>query len=73
LPFFTKLVEYQKQFGRDGQQVSNALQTNAMLLDESWCDLLREYHWLLGVSLDGPEPMHDLYRFNKAGRGPGNA
>jgi len=49
--------------------VSNALQTNAMLLDNNWCELFRAYHWLLGVSLDGPEEMHDLYRFNKQGRG----
>ncbi len=31
------------------------MQTNAMLLDPDWCDLFRNYHWLLGVSLDGPE------------------
>lgn len=69
LPFFEKLVEFQKQYGRDGQSVSNALQTNAMLLDKNWCDLFRAYQWLLGVSLDGPEEVNDLYRFNKEGRG----
>jgi uncharacterized protein len=69
LPFFEKLVSLQKQYGRSGQAVSNALQTNAILLDESWCDVFREYSWLLGVSIDGPEPMHDLYRFNRGGQG----
>ena len=69
LPFFEKLVEFQKRFGRDGQNVSNALQTNAMLIDENWCRLFHEYNWLLGVSIDGPEELHDTYRFNKAGRG----
>src|SRR5580693_10127262 len=69
LPFFEKLVEFQKQYGRNGQSVSNALQTNATLLDKSWCDLFRAYSWLLGVSLDGPEEVNDLYRFNKEGRG----
>ena len=69
LGFFRKLVEYQKQHGRAGQNVSNALQTNAMLIDEAWCELFHEYNWLLGVSIDGPEQMHDLYRFNKQGRG----
>ena len=61
LPFFEKLVEFQKHYGRNGQSVSNALQTNAILLDENWCDLFREYQWLLGVSLDGPEDIHDRY------------
>jgi uncharacterized protein len=69
LPFFHKLVELQKRYGRDGQSVSNSLQTNAMLLDRDWCALFREYHWLLGVSLDGPQEVHDRYRFNKEGRG----
>ena len=67
--FFQKLVEFQKRYGRDGQVVSNALQTNAVLINEDWCDLLREYSFLLGVSLDGPQDVHDLYRFNKSRQG----
>jgi uncharacterized protein len=69
LPFFEKLVSFQQQQGRNGQSVSNAMQTNGMLLDKNWCDLFRSYHWLLGVSLDGPEAIHDLYRYNKEGHG----
>ena len=69
LPFFRKLIEFQKQYGRNGQTVSNSMQTNGMLLDQSWCDLFLSYNWLLGVSLDGPEPLHDQYRYNKQGRG----
>ena len=69
LPFFKRLVELQKQYGRDGHNVSNALQTNAILLDESWCEVFHEYNWLLGISIDGPQEMHDLYRYNKAGQG----
>ncbi len=67
LPFFRKLVQLQKERGRDGHNVSNALQTNGMLIDDEWCELFREYNWLIGLSMDGPEPVHDLYRFNKAG------
>jgi uncharacterized protein len=69
LPFFEKLVGFQQHHGRNGQSVSNALQTNGVLLDQSWCDLFRSYNWLLGVSLDGPEEVNDLYRYNKEGRG----
>jgi uncharacterized protein len=69
LPFFEKLVSLEKQYGRNGQTVSNALQTNAVLLDKNWCDLFRSYNWLLGVSLDGPEELNDAYRYNKDGRG----
>jgi uncharacterized protein len=69
LRFFERVVELQKRYGRDGQNVSNALQTNAIVIDEGWCDLFRDYNWLLGVSLDGPQEIHDLYRLNKGGRG----
>jgi uncharacterized protein len=69
LDFFETLVELQQSRGRAGQVVSNALQTNAMLIDDDWCKLFRAFNWLIGVSMDGPEEVHDLYRFNKAGQG----
>ncbi len=69
LGFFEKLIELQKRFGRSGQAVSNALQTNAMVIDENWAQLFHEYNWLLGVSLDGPREVHDLYRLNRGGEG----
>ncbi len=69
LPFFEKLVAFQKRYGRDGQAVSNALQTNGVLIDKDWCQLFREYRFLIGLSMDGPEEVNDLYRFNKAGHG----
>jgi len=66
--FFEKLVGFQKQHGRGGT-VSNALQTNGLLLDQRWCDLFKAYDWLVGLSLDGPEEMNDLYRIGKTGKG----
>ena len=73
LPFFEKLIEFQKRYGRNGQSVSNALQTNGTLLDENWCRLLREYNWFVGLSLDGPPETNDRYRYNKdLGQGNGD-
>lgn len=69
LAFFEKLIEFQQQYGRNGQSVSNAIQTNGILLDDAWCALFANYNWLVGISIDGPEDVHDKYRFNKAGRG----
>ncbi len=66
--FFEQACRLQEQRGRPGQTISNALQTNALLLDERWCELFKQYNFLLGVSLDGPEQMHDRYRFNKQGK-----
>ena len=67
--FFEKLVRLQQEHGRNGQSVANAMQTNGILLDERWCELFKQYKWLVGISIDGPEPIHDLYRFNKQGAG----
>jgi len=67
--FFRTLGRLEEEHGRPGHSVANAMQTNATLLDDEWCDIFLQYNWLLGVSLDGPEPMHDLYRYNKAGHG----
>jgi uncharacterized protein len=69
LDFYKKAVELQKKYGEDGQTVSNAFQTNGILLDENWCRFLCEYRFLVGISLDGPKQYHDYYRLNKAGNG----
>ncbi|MCE5185906.1 MAG: anaerobic sulfatase maturase [Planctomycetaceae bacterium] len=69
LDFYKRLVELQKQYGNDGQIVSNALQTNGILLDDEWCSFLAEYKFLCGISLDGPQEYHDVYRRDRAGKG----
>jgi len=69
LDFFRKLVAFQKRYGRSGHTVSNSIQTNGILIDQDWCELLREYNFLIGLSLDGPEDVHDEFRFNKGGQG----
>jgi len=69
LPWFQRLCELQVKHGSPGQNVSNALQTNGVLLDADWCQLFREFNWLIGISMDGPEAMHDLYRKNRGGAG----
>jgi uncharacterized protein len=49
--------------------VSYALQTNGTLLNDDWCAFFKENHFLIGLSLDGPEKMHNAYRFDKGGKG----
>ncbi len=68
LDFFRKAVEFQEKYGRTGQTVGNGLQTNGILIDPEWCDFFREYSFLIGLSLDGPEHIHDKYRFTPTGR-----
>ena len=67
--FFENLVDLQVKHGRNGQSVCNAMQTNGMFLDDGWCKLFKGYKWLIGISIDGPEAVHDLYRNNSGGAG----
>lgn len=67
LEFFERAVAYQQQFA-DGKVIRNTLQTNGTLLDEAWCAFLSSEGFTVGISLDGPQPLHDLYRPDKRGR-----
>jgi uncharacterized protein len=66
--FFKQAIEFEKKYGRDGQVVGNGLQTNGLLIDDDWCRLLRESKFLVGLSLDGPEHVHDHYRRTRGGQ-----
>jgi uncharacterized protein len=69
LDFYKKVVQLQQQYGASGQFVSNALQTNGILLDNAWCEFLADYKFLVGISLDGPKEFHDYYRRDRTGNG----
>jgi uncharacterized protein len=69
LDFYKKVVELQKKYGKPGQSVSNALQTNGLLLDDKWCEFLAENNFLVGISIDGPKKYHDYYRLDHSGKG----
>jgi serine-type anaerobic sulfatase-maturating enzyme len=68
LDFFRKAVEFQQKYGR-GQSVGNGLQTNGLLIDDQWARFLKSYHFLVGLSIDGPEEIHNHYRVNKSQKG----
>ena len=67
LDFFRQAVRYQQKHKRPGMRITNALQTNAVTLDDDWCEFFAENNFLLGVSLDGPQDVHDFYRVDKGG------
>jgi len=62
LDFFRAVVEIQARRGARGQRVGNALQTNGLLLDDDWAKFLADWRFLVGLSLDGPEPVHQAFR-----------
>ena len=62
IDFFRTAVEFQKKHTPPGRRVSNDIQTNGMLLDDAWCSFLLENRFLIGLSIDGPRELHDIYR-----------
>jgi len=68
LSFYRKALALQKKYGR-GRKIENSLQTNGTLLTDEWCKFFKDNNFLIGISIDGPEHCHDIYRKNKAGKG----
>jgi uncharacterized protein len=67
VPFFERVVELQQQYA-NGKTVDNAFQTNGTLLDDEWGEFLARNKFLIGISVDGPEEIHDAYRVDKGGQ-----
>jgi len=67
LQFFKRVVELQMKQKQvpENWTVINGLQTNGTLLSHEWCRFLKEEHFVVGISLDGPENIHSIFRFHK--------
>lgn len=66
LSFYKKALELQKKYA-GGRMIENCIQTNGILLNDEWCRFFHDNHWLVGVSIDGPQEFHDEYRRNRQG------
>ena len=67
--FFRKAIAYQQKYRRPGMTFENTIQTNGTLLDDEWCQFLKENNYLVGLSIDGPQHLHDAHRVDKGGKG----
>lgn len=66
LDFYRKAMAFQRKYA-DGRHIHNTLQTNATLITREWAEFFRANNFLIGVSLDGPQNVHDRYRGGKGG------
>lgn len=66
LDFYRKAMEFQQRYA-GGKTIRNTLQTNGTLITREWARFFREHGFLLGVSLDGPQDIHDKFRRDKGG------
>lgn len=68
LDFFRRIVALEKRHRRPGMTIANNIQTNGILIDEAWCRFFAEEGFSVGISLDGPQALHDAYRRTRDGK-----
>lgn len=69
IDFFERSIACVERHRRPHQQVSHTIQTNGTRLDDRWGEFFKRHRFLVGLSVDGPRPMHDAYRVDKGGAG----
>jgi uncharacterized protein len=62
LDYFRKVRELQKKYLPAGKHLINGIQTNGLLINDDWCRFFADNHFFIGLSMDGPSFLHDIYR-----------
>ena len=71
LTFYEKALRLQREYAH-GRRIDNCLQTNGTLLTDEWGQFLAANGFLVGISIDGPQHVHDANRgrtFDRVMRG----
>jgi len=68
LDYFRRIVALERKHCPPNRRFVNGIQTNGTLLDEAWCDFLAEEGFVVGLSLDGPQALHDRHRVTRDGK-----
>lgn len=68
LDYFRLIVDIQRRHSPRGRTIANGMQTNGTLLDEDWGRFLAAEGFAVGLSLDGPQEIHDRHRLTRDGR-----
>ena len=66
LDFYRKAVALEQKYA-SGKTIRNTLQTNGTLITQEWASFFRDNDFLIGISIDGPQDIHDKYRKDKGG------
>lgn len=69
MKFYEQAIQLIDQWNTKGVRVTNSFQTNATLITQQWCEFFKLHNIQIGVSLDGPQHVHDTNRVDRAGRG----
>lgn len=67
--YYERMFDLVKAVTPPGLRIRHDMQTNGTLISPQWCDLIRKWDIKIGVSIDGPRELHDLYRKRRNGTG----
>lgn len=62
LDFFKSVVELENKWNINKVEIHNSIQTNGILIDDSWAEFFHDHNFLIGLSLDGTRNVHDSCR-----------
>ena len=68
LDFYRRTMTLIEKYRRPGMTFLHTMQTNGTLLNEEWAAFFKEHNFLIGISIDGPRALHDVYRVDKGGK-----
>jgi uncharacterized protein len=66
--FYRRSIALVEKYRRPGMSFLHTMQTNGTLLDDEWAAFFKEHDFLIGISIDGPRELHDVYRVDKGGK-----
>ncbi len=67
--FYARAFETAARRNRQSVPLVHSIQTNGTLIDQAWCDFIKTHPVQVGVSVDGPDFLHDRSRTTRAGAG----
>ena len=67
IDFYRRAVSFQKRHKPSDGNVINGIQSNGTMIDDEWCRFFSEENFYVGVSIDGPEDLHNSSRLTAAG------
>lgn len=65
IDFYKKALKIQEAHKPEGKTILNGIQTNGSLISEEWCRFFSESGFIIGLSIDGPEELHNNYRLTR--------